>query len=185
MKYLCSLFLRWFALCVIGFCGGIVLESIHNSILLSPDWGNTPLPLCSKIVVHTFRSFYKARLTTGWGSALTPLFTILNLLVFSYCCLICLKGRSRFSIHRRVSSVLNSCLIMNLLLFFMLLTCLVIPLIQSKGIMGSYDDELVCGATTIGNLICLVESWFPVILMGIIVMLSLGYLLKKKGPLRK
>lgn len=185
MKNLCSLFLKWFAICVIGFCGGIVLESIHNSILISTDWGNTPLPLCSKIVIHTFRSFYRVRLPTGWGSALTPLFTILNLLVFSYCCLIFLKGRNRFSTHRKVSSALNSCLILNLLLFFMLLACLVIPLIKVRGIMGAFDDENVCGATTIGNLICLVESWFPFILIGIMIMLSIGCLLKKKGPLRK
>jgi hypothetical protein len=185
MKNLCYLFPRWLALCVIGFCGGIVLESIHNSILISTDWGNTPLPLCSKIVIHTFRSSYRARLTTGWGSALTPLFTILNLLVFGYCCFISLKGRSRFSIHRRVSSVLNSCLILNLLLFFMLLACLVVPLIKAKGIMGASDDETVCGATALGNLICLVESWFPFILIGIIIMLSIGCLLKKKGVLRK
>ena len=184
MKGICCLILKWGMLSLIGFSGGIILESIHNFILLSADWDTVPLPVCSRIVIGTFRSCHKVRLPTGWGSSLTSLFTIMNLLFFLFCCLIVLKGRDLFSTRQKLAGLWDWCFIGNLLLFFLLLSCLVTPLVPSQGAMGIREGETISGATTIGNLLCFVESMFPVILLGGVIMLLLNCRLKKRHEIK-
>jgi hypothetical protein len=178
MRTLFGLTLRWGARGLTGLLCGIFLESVHNLILLSPGLDSAPLSACSRIVIHTFRSCGKTRLPAGWGSSLSSLFTVMNLLFFIAGCLIVLKAGNRFSVRRKLSPLLDWCLVGNILLFFFLFDCLAIPLIQAKGIMGAAETDLIGGATTIGNLLCSVESAFPAVFLAVTVMSLLGLRLK-------
>ena len=173
---------RWTMISCIGMFFGLLLESIHNGLLCQLDLDVTPMSPLSRWIMTTFRAKYRLRLTAGWASSLSSLFAILNLSAGTALCALAARAQKQRTSHRACVSILDYCLLCNLVLFSILLPMLLIPAIPISGIMGVAEHEVVPGASPTGNLLCEIEKVLYVALPIVFVFaIIMPYLRAKKG----
>jgi len=167
-----------------GFLCGMVLESIHNLILIKFDLDKMVIPEFSHFIIRSFRSDYQQRLSVGWGSSITSVFVITNLFFGCLLLILRLTGRKPRTVLEIGSHILVFSLLSNLLLFIFFFYCLCLPLMPLTGIMGVAENEVVPGATFIGNQMCQYECWMIrliiVLLVATIAKLVLKMFIRRK-----
>jgi len=160
-------FTIWFIMLVTGILMGVFLEQIHNLLLSQSASGKvTASHILTELISDTFRSSHRApRLMSGWGSSLSSVFNVFNLVAGTLLVTLSLHKRSGFPFLALAYAV-------NVCLFFFFLYFLSAPLLFSGRIAGMEEGEIVTGATWVGNLLFKIQG-----IMFVVFVLFLSFLL--------
>lgn len=140
------------------FCG-LILESIHNYILIKFETNHLTSNPISNYILNHFRSSHKNRLVTGWASALSAIFMCINFICLNTVIIYTLIKRKTDEIMIFAERTFTLFFTIILFVFFLLLYFLLRPVIPYSGIMGIAEGEVVSGDMLTGNLVCISESF--------------------------
>ena len=183
-RIMLGIVVRWTMIACIGFLGGVLLELIHNSLLCRINSGEVLMSGYSRFVVDAFRAESGLRLIAGWGSCLSSLFSFLNLGIGAVLCVTMVMAKNTIMARKTCLWILDYCLLCNLIVFFFLAAALLAPLLPVRGIMGAHENEIVPGASSIGNFLCGIEKVFFMSLPTVFITCVLLRLKKRKRTIK-